>query len=431
MRNDYNWRAVPPALEKVLRKPKHVDIFRMLIQGHTWSGIAVAIGASTRRVGEASREIRAAIEAAGYNPNDPSLAIKAPSVSVPEALTVVEEHRLKRELRQAKDENKSLREEIAANNELFDVMKQVPQRAVKPLKVVGGKGKKHKVAASAFLSDTHFDEVVNLAESGGINEYNREIAVRRLRTFAEKTILVAQDLMSGFDVVHLDLPFGGDMVSGNIHEELARTNQAEIMDTVDFWSEQLAQIVVTLAKEFPTVFIPCVVGNHGRNTKKPRHKGRIRDNFDWLIYRNVLKNVQLSGVKNARFDISDSTDALWETMGHKYLLTHGDQASGGSGWGGIYSAILRLYEKKLKAYASRGLSFDTLLMGHWHQFIDGGAFIVNGSSKGYDEFAHNLNFRAEPPQQAFWLTDPTHGKIFSGPLFVDDAPQAKAKRKAA
>lgn len=38
--------------------------------------------------------------------------------------------------------------------------------------------------------------------------------------------------MSGFDVIHLDLPFGGDMVSGNIHEELMRTNEAEIMDTV-------------------------------------------------------------------------------------------------------------------------------------------------------------------------------------------------------
>jgi hypothetical protein len=59
-------------------------------------------------------------------------------------------------------------------------------------------------------------------------------------------------------------------------------------------------------------------------------------------------------------------------------------------------------------------------MGHWHQFKDMGTVIVNGTAKGYDEFAHNLNFMPEPPQQAYWLTDPDHGKIFSAPLFVDD-----------
>lgn len=354
---------------------------------------------------------------AGWSP-DPDKEI------VREKISITEEHQLKTRLKLANREIKDLAQQVSEQEATLRLIETSKEQKVKPLKIGKGKTKKPKVAATSFLSDTHFDEVVDPAVIGGINSYDRAIADARLDAFAEKTILVAHKLFSGFEVVHLDLPFGGDMVSGNIHDELARSNEAEIMDTVDYWSERLAQIVATLSKEFPTVFIPCVVGNHGRNTKKPRHKGRIRDNFDWLIYRNVMRNVKASGLSNVTFDISEATDVRWETFGWKYLLTHGDQASGGSGWGGIYSPIMRLYEKKLKAYAARGQSFDYMMMGHWHQFFDAGPVIVNGSTKGYDEFAHNLNFRPEPPQQAFWLTDPEHGKIFSGPLFVDEPRKA-------
>jgi len=45
---------------------------------------------------------------------------------------------------------------------------------------------------------------------------------------------------------------------------------------------------------------------------------------------------------------------------------------------------------------------------------------VNGSLKGYDEFAANSNFDFEPPQQAFWLTDPHHGKTIDAPIHVLD-----------
>lgn len=341
-------------------------------------------------------------------------------VKVPEEITIVEEHKLKQELAAVKRDLKDLAEENIEQRNIIDSLTAYTTKKLPPLQIPKkGKGKP-KVAASAFLSDTHFDEVVRAEQIGGINSYNREIADQRLDCFIEKTLLVAKDLMSGFEIVHLDLPIGGDLISGNIHDELKRTNDAEIMDTVDYWSDRVAQTIITLSKEFPRIFVPCVVGNHGRNTLKPRHKGRIRDNFDWLICRNAMKTVKFSGVTNVEFDISESTDVIWETMGWKYLLTHGDQASGGGGWGGIFSPIMRLYEKKLKSYSGRGKSFDYMIIGHWHQLIDANVVLVNGSLKGYDEFAHNMNFRPEPPQQAFWLTDPEHGKIFSGPLLVGD-----------
>lgn len=344
-------------------------------------------------------------------------SISSTEMSVEGVLTTQQEHRLVQENKALRAENKALKEENAETQKIIDLVERSTYKDANPLKIRKASSKKHQAAATAFLSDTHFDEVVTLAETSGENEYNRSIAERRLITFAEKAVLM-RDLMSGYDLVHLDLPLGGDIVSGNIHEELARSNDAEIMDTVDHWSAKIAEVVVTLAKEYPTVFVPAVVGNHGRNTRKPRHKGRIRDNFDWLIYRNVMRSC--SHLKNVAFSISDSTDVIWETMGHRYLMTHGDQASGGGGWGGIFSPIMRLNDKKRRAYGARNIQFDTMIIGHWHQLLYAGDVIVNGSLKGWDEFAHNLNFKPEPPQQAFWLTDPEKGKIFSSALFVDD-----------
>lgn len=400
-------------LEKYCNTPRQRTIARMREEGAGWGTIAKHLGMDIANARRTWRFVKGRAEKDGVVFEEDPI-----TVNVQEVITQEEEHRLKAQVASLRSDLKQATSDLAEANNIIRVMDSLSTPKVKPKKIKRGKSR-HEVSATAFLSDTHFDEMVSLEQTNGVNEYTREIAERRLGMFAEKTLIVSKDLMSGFETVHLDLPFGGDMVSGNIHEELARTNEAEIMDTVDHWSEKLAEVVVTLSKEFPSVHIPCVVGNHGRNTRKPRHKGRVRDNFDWLIYRNVQR-ILAGQVSNVSMQVSESTDATWETMGHKYCLTHGDQASGGAGWGGIFSPIMRLYEKKLKSYSGRGESFDYLIMGHWHQFIDAGPIIVNGTTKGYDEFANNLNFRPEPPQQAFWLTDPEKGKIFSGPLFVGD-----------
>ena len=53
------------------------------------------------------------------------------------------------------------------------------------------------------------------------------------------------------------------------------------------------------------------------------------------------------------------------------------------------------------------------------QYIHLTRLIVNGSLKGYDEYAYNNNFGFEPPQQALWLTHPKHGITFRMPVQVD------------
>jgi hypothetical protein len=53
--------------------------------------------------------------------------------------------------------------------------------------------KEHRGIANLILSDLHLDEVVSPAQMGGVNAYNREIAVRRLRETVEHTAEIAKE----------------------------------------------------------------------------------------------------------------------------------------------------------------------------------------------------------------------------------------------
>jgi len=47
---------------------------------------------------------------------------------------------------------------------------------------------------------------------------------------------------------------------------------------------------------------------------------------------------------------------------------------------------------------------------------------VNGSLKGYDEYANQGNFGFEPPRQPLWITNAKHGITFRMPVNVEESP---------
>ena len=276
-----------------------------------------------------------------------------------------------------------------------------------------------------FASDWHWGEIVDPNQINGVNEYNIAIAQDRAKAMIEK----ATDLLKNH-VAHSDYPgivfvLGGDMVSGDIHEELMATNEMEIMPTVLDLFGVLTWCVNTLANEFGQVFVPCVGGNHGRNTHKIRAKGRNFTSFDWLLYQFLSKRFEDD--ERVVFHIPDGSDAYYSVYGHKYLLTHGDQFRGGDGVIGALGPIIRGDHRKRSRNAQIDMEYDTMLLGHWHQLIQLERLIVNGSLKGYDEYAYQNNFGFEPPRQALWLTHPEHGITFSMPVYVDRKHRATSK----
>lgn len=275
-----------------------------------------------------------------------------------------------------------------------------------------------------FASDWHWGEVVNGDQIGGVNSYDLSTARERAEKLINNAVGLLKNHMVNPDYPGIVFALGGDMFSGDIHEELSRTNEMPVMPLVlDIWGV-LTWCINRLADEFGRVFVPCVTGNHSRTTQKPVSKNRNHLSFDWLLYSLLEKHF----VKDSRvsFLIPEGPDALYRVFGHRYLLTHGDQFRGGDGMIGALGPIIRGDHKKRSRNAQIGQEYDTLLLGHWHQLIQMQRLIVNGSLKGYDEYAHGGNFGFERPKQALWITHPDHGITFQMPVLVDDEPAESA-----
>lgn len=252
-------------------------------------------------------------------------------------------------------------------------------------------------------SDWHFGETVEKREVGGLNEFNSDIAEKRAKILVDRSLaLIRHHMPNGTPGAVVCL--GGDMITGEIHQELAETNDKYIFESVRQLKGILAEALTKVADECGQVFVPCVVGNHGRATLKPRMKGRVMTSYEWNLYTDLED--RLRGDKRIQFFIPEETDAYFSVLGHRFLLTHGDTmgVKGGDGIIGALGPILRGTFKIHRSESEVGREFDTILMGHWHQYVSTRGLIVNNCLKGYDEFARlALRAPATPASQALWF----------------------------
>jgi hypothetical protein len=257
---------------------------------------------------------------------------------------------------------------------------------------------------------------------GGVdNSFSLKIAHERARCLVESAIDLMFNHMVNPQYEGIVLALGGDMFAGDIHEELTESNESTMMQTMLDLLGVLVWVVNQLLEKFPNVFVVGVAGNHGRTTRKPRHKGRAYTNFDWLLYQLLKRHYHPYDGKADRrvsFLIPDGPDALFKIYDTRYCLTHGDQFRGGDGITGALMPIMRGDHKKRSRNSQINQEYDVLMMGHFHTLWQSRRLIVNGSLKGYDEYAYNLNLPFEPPLQSLTFTHPDRGVTFSIPIHV-------------
>jgi hypothetical protein len=266
-----------------------------------------------------------------------------------------------------------------------------------------------------FLSDLHWGELVRESEVGGINAYGLSIAQQRLETVISKTCSLLRDHVVG-DYPGIVLALGGDMVSGSIHDELLQTNEGTVMQQMLDLFEHLQTAITRLADEFGHVHLPCVTGNHGRSNKKWQAKQRAHLSYEWLMYQFLQRT--FASDDRISFQIPEGPDADYALLGTGYRLTHGDTFRGGDGIIGPIGPVTRGTLKRGRMAGAMGAPFDQLILGHWHTLTWGSNFIINGSLKGFDEFAMSLSITPEAPAQALWLTTEKHGRTIQLPVYA-------------
>jgi hypothetical protein len=105
-----------------------------------------------------------------------------------------------------------------------------------------------------------------------------------------------------------------------------------------------------------------------------------------------------------------------EVFGLTLRFLHGHSIKFGGGIGGITIPIRKAISQWNKVRKA-----DLTVMGHFHQCVDGGDFIVNGSLIGYNAFAQFIKADYEPPRQQFFLITDYRGgeKSVVAPIRVE------------
>jgi hypothetical protein len=267
------------------------------------------------------------------------------------------------------------------------------------------------------LSDWHRDEVVDPAQINYVNEFNRKICSERMEFTFKTCVALCLDFFKKPRFEGIVVGMNGDMLSGNIHDELSETNESFVLQAIIEMVEDLTSGIRLLADKFGKVFVPCTVGNHGRYHKKPRAKSLVRHNYEWLVYQWLYRNFKDDPRVN--IVIPDNSDILYQIYGIKILQTHGNQFSGGAGISGIQTPLALGQARKQRKQQAIKMPFDIMYLGHFHQYIHTQTLIVNGSGKGYDEWANQQNYPFERPQQALFIVHKDHGITYRMPILCD------------
>lgn len=261
------------------------------------------------------------------------------------------------------------------------------------------------------LGDIHAGEVVRAEEMNGINEYNFEIAVHRLKALADSVIDIAKNKLSGYKFRKLHILGLGDWISGTIHEELVESADGNIIEWTMNLAYVVAQMIRELAIEFEEIEFVGVVGNHGRLHKKPRFKARYV-NWDYVCYQ--MLSALLAKQTNVKCTIPKSFWHIHEVNNHKFLIIHGDNISSSLGipWYGIQRMVANLKE----LLAAKDQKFDYMMLGHFHNYglLDRvkGELVINGSLIGGNEFSVGKMFTSSEACQHFCGVHAKRGMTF-------------------
>lgn len=273
-----------------------------------------------------------------------------------------------------------------------------------------GPGEAKAETIIVFLSDLHWGETVDLAQMDGLNSYGLGIARARLARAFQTIADLSTAHWSGPPPARLILILGGDLVSGEIHAELAKTNEAQSIPAVrDLVGHLVAGINLLKSSLACPIDIISLAGNHGRATMKPESKGAAETSYDILA--SDFLEMQFRADPRVSFYTPASVDALFSVYGWRVLATHGDRigSRGGAGFIGPAATAARGFKRIAADYAARGILLDLILIGHFHTPLQLEEGFVNGSLPGPTEYSRDGRFRPHPAQQLFLAIHPRRG----------------------
>lgn len=178
---------------------------------------------------------------------------------------------------------------------------------------------------------------------------------------------------------------GGDLISGNIHAEIKRNNNLNIIEQIITVSEYITNFLVKLSSLFEKVSFLSVSGNHSRieKYKDSIKEERLDDIVEWYLKARLSNfNIQFDDYINA-----DATIKIFDVYNKSYILVHGEFDNNDNG------LILQKFANK---------PITAIFSGHYHhnEIVTKNEikFIMSGSFIGTDNFTIQKRIFSKPEQ---------------------------------
>ena len=273
-------------------------------------------------------------------------------------------------------------------------------------------------------TDWHYGEYQDPDEVEGFGRFSREVCKNRiLNKFVPGLVDWTELHRKSYIVDECVLLYTGDMISGDIHQELKVTN--EVPSTVQAVEAAylICDQILMLTPHFKTVRVEfIIVDNHSRLTIKPQAKEAGLNSFNYVTARMV--EALLKKASNVTFNYYPTLQKTVAVQNTQYLCMHGHQIKGWAGY--PYYGMDRQVGKEAvrrmqKASAGdmtwgevfdlwKTLRFDKMLMGHFHAPLNGPWWSVGGSVSGTSTYDHQFG-RYTPPTQTAWFVHPKRGEF--------------------
>lgn len=165
------------------------------------------------------------------------------------------------------------------------------------------------------LNDLHFGAVVDNFWC----KYDSAICAQMMNKYLIKVLNIAATHKAENCIVWAN----GDLISGNIHHQIAVSNKENLMEQVMGVSELIAQFLAALSEHFICVGFVSVAGNHSRLDIKERALAgeRLDDLVEWYLRARMheYSNVVIGCGKRVH-----DTMYMMEVRGKNYVGVHGD-----------------------------------------------------------------------------------------------------------
>lgn len=349
--------------------------------------------------------------------NFPNREVKLPAPEIGK----VEEHRLKKRVKDLEAENRDLIAQLSDGGEYADVIAEVRARQGEVQPRICPRERTSRLAEATPLilaSDFHVEHEIRPEQVAGRNIFNLDIAARRIERFFEASRwAINQQRQVPFKIRDLILWLGGDFIQNYLHEDDNESNILSPTEAIVFAQAELTRGIEFLLADpdLEQIIVPCNDGNHGRLTKKMRSSTRIENSLEVLLYVQLAERFR--NEKRIRFILPTSQFTfLDDVYGRTIRFLHGDVFKYGGGVGGLTVPLFRSLARWQSVKHA-----DLTAMGHWHTRICLPSCMVNGSLCGYDSYAMGGGFTYEAPVQSMRMLDPKRWCGTDIPLWVSDA----------